>query len=70
MVQLIRDALQMAFTARRPADGVIFHCDRGLAAADPGDGGWPVETGRPPGGVLAQGTKRMSRRPRWWLRKR
>ena len=27
--ELIQDALRMAFTARRPADGVIFHSDRG-----------------------------------------
>jgi transposase InsO family protein len=26
---LVEDALSMAFTQRRPAEGVIFHTDRG-----------------------------------------
>ena len=27
--ELVEDALAMAFTTRRPAEGVIFHSDRG-----------------------------------------
>jgi transposase InsO family protein len=27
--ELVEDALSMAFTTRRPADGLIFHSDRG-----------------------------------------